>query len=169
MPLAVELSAGWIDMLSMGDITAEIEQGLDLLETSTQDIPGRQRSVRAIFEGTWRRLSPEEQSLFGKLCIFRGGFTRKAAKEVAGASLRQLAGLLSKSLLLFDRKTNRYDIHRLLRQYGLERLVGDPAKERAVRDRFSAYCLETIAALRVRGAYYPIYFVLLSDFHSINR
>ncbi len=147
MPLAVELSAGWIDMLSMSDITAEIEQGLDLLETSTQDIPERQRSVEAIFEGTWRRLSPDEQSLFGKLCLFRGGFTRKAAKEVAGASLRQLAGLMSKSLLLFDRKTDRYDIHRLLRQYGLERLADDPENEQATRDGHSAYYLETIAAL----------------------
>ena len=147
MPLAVELSAGWIDMLSMSDITDEIEQGLDLLETATQDIPERQRSVLAIFESTWRRLSPAEQSMFGKLCIFRDGFTRKAAEEVAGASLRQLAGLMSKSLLLFDRQTNRYDIHRLLRQYGLERLADDPENEQAARDGHSTHYLENIAVL----------------------
>ena len=147
MPLAVELSAGWIDMLSMSDIASEIEQGLDLLETATHDVPERQRSMQAIFEGTWRRLSPVEQVLFGKLCIFRGGFTRKAAIEVAGASLRQLAGLLGKSLLLFDRHTSRYDIHRLLRQYGLDQLAIDRASEQAVNGRHSAYYLETIAAL----------------------
>jgi len=147
MPLAVELSAGWTDMLSLSDITNEIEHGLDLLETSTKDIPARQRSVQAIFEGTWRRLSPVEQSLFSKLCIFRGGFTRKAAKEVAGASIRQLAGLTSKSLLLFNRQTSRYDIHRLLRHFGLGRLADDPLREQAARDKHSAYYLETIAAL----------------------
>jgi len=147
MPLALELSAGWIDMLSLSEIINEIEQGIEILETSLHNVPERQRSMEAIFEGTWRRLSPVEQSLFRKLCIFRGGLTRKAAKEVAGASLRQLAGLMSKSLLLFDRQTSRYDIHRLLRHYGLEQLAVEPANEQAVRDRHSAYFLETIAAL----------------------
>jgi len=147
IPLALELSAGWVDMLSLGDIASEIEQGLDLLETATQDVPERHRSMEAVFNGTWRRLSLVEQSLFAKLCVFRGGFTRKSAKEVAGASLAELSELMSRSLLLFDRDTNRYDIHRLLRRYGLEQLAIDPALECDGRERHSDYFLKTIAAL----------------------
>jgi predicted ATPase len=139
MPLALELAAGWVDMLSLSDIAAEIRGGMDFLETDALDMPDRHRSVEAIFEGTWRRLEPAEQVVFTQLCVFRGGFTRQAAREITGATLRQLAGLMNKSLLLFDRKINRYHIHRLLRYYGLKRLADAPEREQAFRDGHCDY------------------------------
>ncbi len=132
MPLALELAAAWTSALQLPEIAAEIERSLDFLETEMRDMPERQRSVRAVFESSWRRLSEDERAVFSKLSVFRDGFTRDAAIVVAGASLRSLTGLVNKSLLMRD-KNGRYQIHELLRQYAEEALeqsgVADPIHE----------------------------------------
>ena len=116
MPLGILLSAAWVDLLSPQEIANEISQSIDFLETELRDVPDRQRSIRAVFEHSWRRLDEAERSVFMKLSVFRGGFTRVAAQSVAQASLRSLSALLNKSLL--QREPNgRYTIHELLRQY----------------------------------------------------
>ena len=144
MPLAIELAATWVDVLSLVDIAAEIQRGLDFLATEWQDAPERHRSVRAAFDASWRRLTEAEQAVFAQLCVFRGGFTREAAREVAGADLRTLAQLVDKSLLRFSRSQRRYDVHELLRQYGCERLAADREQEHVIRDRHSAYFCDAL-------------------------
>ena len=139
MPLGIELAAAWVDVLPLADIAAEIQRGLDFLATEWQDAPKRHRSVRAAIDTSWSRLTETEQAAYAQLCVFRGGFAREAAKEVAGADLRTLARLVEKSLLRFSREQERYDVHELLRQYGCERLAADPEQEHEVRDRHSAY------------------------------
>jgi predicted ATPase/DNA-binding SARP family transcriptional activator len=107
MPLGIELAASWVDMLSLADIAAEIQQGLDFLEKEVRNVPERHRSIRAVFDTSWGRLSEAEQDVFAQLSVFRGGFTREAAQEVTAtreglpASLRMLATLSNKSLLGF--------------------------------------------------------------------
>ena len=91
MPLGIELAASWADLLSLEAIAAEIQANLDFLETDVRNISDRHRSIRAVFETSWKRLGRDEREVFAQLSVFRGGFTRKAALEVAGASLRQLA------------------------------------------------------------------------------
>jgi len=73
-----------------------------------------------------------------KLAVFRGGCTRDAAADVAGASLAVLATLVDKSLLRRTR-TGRYDLHELIRQYALAKLAEDPQEHVATRDQHSAY------------------------------
>ena len=104
----------------------------------------RHRSVRAAFDTSWRRLTEAEQTVFAQLCVFRGGFRRAAAQEVAGADVRTLARLVDKSLLSFSRSQGRYDVHELLRQYGRDRLAADSQQEHAVRDRHSAYFCDAL-------------------------
>jgi predicted ATPase/DNA-binding SARP family transcriptional activator len=139
MPLGIELAASWVDMLSPADIAAEIRQSIHFLETGVRDIPERHRSMRAAFDTSWQRLSEVERNVFSDLSVFRGGFTRKAAQQVTGAALNLLATLAGKSLLQYDKKRDRYQIHELLRQYGADKLAEDPAHEAEVRDRHSAY------------------------------
>ena len=137
MPLAIELSANWVRVLSCEEIANEIERSLDILETSARNVEPRHRTMRAVFEPTWDRLTNGERNVFMRLSVFRGGFTREAAEAVAGSTLRTLTALVDRSLL--DVKENgRYDIHELLRQYGLEHLLqsGDFV---STRDRHSAY------------------------------
>ena len=117
MPLAIVLAAAWVDLLSIGEIAAEVATNIDFLETDMGDVPDRQRSVRAVFDYTWRLLDSSERSTFAALSVFRGGFTRDAAQAVAGASLRNLSMLAGKSLIAANPDTGRYTVHELLRQY----------------------------------------------------
>ncbi len=139
LPLAVELAAGWTNVLSLADIVVEIEHGLSFLESDLYDLPDRHRNMKAVFEVSWQRLASDERDLFSQLCIFRGGFTRQAAAQVVGATLRKLVTLVNRALLQYDRELNRYQIHRLLRQFGAEKLARDPAAEKIVRQRYCSF------------------------------
>ena len=94
MPLGLELAAAWVEMLTLAEIAQEIEQSLDFLQVDWPQMPARQRSMCGVFEWSWHLLSDAERQLLRQLAIFRGGFTRTAAEQVAGASLRLLTSLL---------------------------------------------------------------------------
>ena len=127
MPLGILLAAAWVDTLRIEEIADEIERSLDFLESEASDTPDRHRSVRAVFDYSWALLNDDERRIFAALSVFRGGFTREAAEEIAGASLRNLANLVSKSLIVSDRDSGRYHVHELLRQYAEEELSRDPS------------------------------------------
>jgi predicted ATPase/class 3 adenylate cyclase len=149
MPLGIELAASWVNMLTAAEIAEEIRVSLDFLETRLRDVDKRHRSIRAVFDSAWDRLSRAERDLFQKLTVFQGGFTRKAAHDVAGASLDLLGRLASRSLLQFDQKRHKYEIHELLRQFGEERLAQDEEKARSLRGRHSGYYCDLLAGLEV--------------------
>jgi len=128
MPLGILLAAAWVDMLPAAEIASEIAKNLDFLETEMLDVPDQQRSVRAVFDYSWNLLGPEEREIFSSLSVFRGGFTRVAAEAVAGASLRNLATLANKSLLMANADTGRYRVHELLRQYAEDEMRKDVAR-----------------------------------------
>jgi predicted ATPase len=128
MPLGILLAASWADTVRVDEIATEIGRSMDFLETETRDMPDRHRSMRAVFDYSWTMLNEGERRMFAALSVFRGGFTREAAEVIAGASLRSLANLVSKSLVAFDRETGRYAIHELLRQYADEELQLDQAR-----------------------------------------
>jgi len=136
MPLGIELAAAWLALLEPDEIAAEIERSLDLLVTDVGDVPQRQRSLRAVFDGSWSLLSEQERLTVQRLSVFRGGFGRKAAECVGKVSLQTLFALVNKSWVQRD-AGGRYQIHDLLRRYGEERLERDPTLEAAVRDRHS--------------------------------
>jgi len=120
-PLAIELAAAWVRMLSLEEIAQEIASNLDFLTSPMRNIPERHKSLRAVFAHSWKLLSSEERHVLCRLAVFRGGFQRQAAEQVAGATLPVLMSLLSKSLLL-RRENGRFDLHALIRQCALERL-----------------------------------------------
>lgn len=139
MPLGILLASAWMDLLSPQEIAAEISKSLDFLEVELRDMPARQRSLRAVFETSWERLTQAERDLFKTLSVFRGGFTREAAGEVAGASLHELAGLANKSFLRRDHISGRYEVHELLRQYAEERLATVPKAKVAAHESHAVY------------------------------
>ncbi|MDH5332999.1 MAG: adenylate/guanylate cyclase domain-containing protein, partial [Thermoleophilia bacterium] len=126
MPLGIELAAAWVSMLSCGEIADEIERNVDFLATSTRDVPERHRSLRAAFDQSWRLLTEEQRDAFAKLSVFRGGFDREAAVAIAGADLRLLPELASKSLVRRP-DFGRFELHELLRQYAAEKLAAESA------------------------------------------
>ena len=138
MPLAVELAAAWVDMLSLAEIVTEIQRSLDFLVTDTRNVPARQRSIRAVFDSTWHRLTDDERRVFAQLSVFRDGFTRDASQIVVGATLPVLVRLARKHLLQYDDMRKRYHCHALLRQYAEERL-GTSAEGERLRDLHCGY------------------------------
>ncbi|HEY3289375.1 MAG TPA: tetratricopeptide repeat protein, partial [Anaerolineae bacterium] len=121
MPLAIELAATWVRVLSCRDIAVEVERNLDFLATTAQDIPRRHRSIRAVFDQSWGMLNAEEKRVMTRLSVFRGGIDLDAARHVAGATLPILVELVSKSLVR-KAANHRFDLHELIRQYAQEQL-----------------------------------------------
>ena len=146
LPLAIELAAAWLPVLTCPDIAAEIARNLDLLSSTARDVPERHRSIQAVFDQSWHMLSADEQRVLSALSVFHGSFTRAAAHTVAGADLKTLSALIAKSLL---RRTpeGRFDLHELVRQYAAAKLHLDPAKASEVKERHAGYYLDLI----VRG------------------
>lgn len=149
LPLGIELAAAWVRVLSCHEIAQEIERNLDFLTASTRDVPARHHSIRAVFDHSWKLLSTEEQWVLRQLSVFRGGFQREAAAQVAGASLRELAGLVDKSLVSpplssppkGETEGGRYHLHELLRQFSAAKLDAAPAEQAATLARHSDYFL----------------------------
>jgi predicted ATPase/DNA-binding SARP family transcriptional activator len=143
MPLALELAASWTRILSSQEIADQIERDIHFLTSSMRDLPERHRAMHAVFDASWGMLTPEEQGVLSKLTVVRGGLSRPAAEQVAGASLSVLASLVSKSLM---RRIGwaRYDLHELVRQYACARLAADPQQEAAARGRHGEYYLALV-------------------------
>ena len=137
LPLAIILAAGWSSLLRPSEIVREIERGSDILESNLRDLPHRQRSMRAIFEQTWQRLSQPERDLYMRLSLFRGGFTEEAARQIAAATLPTLRDLADRALV-WRNGGGRYQLHELLRQYASDKL-NDTLQDRVLHQRYSDY------------------------------
>lgn len=170
MPLGIILSAGWLALLTPAEIVEEIVSGLDFFDTEATDLPDRQRSIRIIFDYSWESMTADEQQVFMKLSIFRGGFSRQAAQEVTGATLQNLMSLVNKSLIRRDAVTGRYDIHELLRQYAEQQLSSHDLTE-ATRQAHSAFFvgLAQQAERELRYANQEYWFRMLSEEHDNLR
>lgn len=129
LPLGIEIAAAWTRSMDCESIRSEIQKSLGFLESTRRDIPERQRSLRAVFESSWARLSEAEQKTFAALSVFRGGFTREAAEQVAG----KIDALVDKSLV--QKNGERFELHEVTRQFAEENLR---AKKKA-RDAHAAY------------------------------
>jgi len=137
IPLAIEMAANWTNSLTCDAIADAIQNNIDFLTSREQNIPERHRSMRAVYNHSWRLLFEEERRVFERLSVFHGGFTREAAEQVEGATLETLASLVDKSFLKQD-SSGRYDIHELLRQYGAEQLAKSDGTK-AAADRHLAF------------------------------
>ncbi len=138
MPLAIELAAAWVRVISCVEIVQEIERGLAFLPPLSWGATQRHRSMRAVFDHSWSLLSSEEQRVFRQLSVFRGGFRRDAAEQVIGTTLMHLAALVDKSLMRRG-ATGRYDMHELIRQYAAMKLQETPEEQVVVLDRHCDY------------------------------
>ncbi|MBL8102879.1 MAG: tetratricopeptide repeat protein [Anaerolineales bacterium] len=152
-PLGIELAAAWVRTLSCEEIAQEIERGLDFLSASSKDMPPRHRSMRAVFDHSWKLLPEVEQNVLLRLSIFQGGFSREAAQQVASASLPILSALVTKSLVRRS-GSGRYDLHEVIRQYSFEELSNQPKVKKEVAARHGHYFMGYLRQqdLRLRSA-----------------
>jgi tetratricopeptide (TPR) repeat protein len=134
-----------VRLLPASEIAAQLETSLDFIETDLHDVPARQRSMRAVLDHSWNLLAALPRAVIEALSVFRGGFTHKATRAVAGASLPELRALVDRSLIQ-PAEGGRFELHELLRQYAAEKLGQTPAAMQAARDRHAAYYASALAA-----------------------
>jgi predicted ATPase/DNA-binding NarL/FixJ family response regulator len=140
MPLAIELAANWLRTLPLETIATEIERGLDLLKTRDRDREVRHRSMRTVFDSSWKLLTEDERYIMQRYSQFCGGATAEALREVTGATVDVLADLVDQSMLTKD-GDGRYQINELLRQYAEEQFAISPDYQ-AGSEAYAAYFLK---------------------------
>ncbi|MFB9993342.1 hypothetical protein ACFFLM_15335 [Deinococcus oregonensis] len=123
LPLAIELAANWMRMLTPGQILNELHASLNLLDLPLLDLPERHRNLRVVLEQSWQHLTPRNQEVLAALIVFQGGFTFEAATAVTGATLFDLQALVDKSMLRVD-LTGRFSRHPLIAQLSRHHLDG---------------------------------------------
>ena len=132
LPLGIILAAAWVDVLSVEEIAEEIQHNFDFLEDELATLPRRQRSIRAVLQQTWGRLTDQERRSFMRLSVFRGGFNRQTAQDVTETGIHTLQSLLGKALI--QRKaTGRFDFHALIREFAQEKLSTNEPDNRTYR------------------------------------
>jgi len=154
LPLALELAASGSYHRSFAEIAVELEHSFDSLAVPLHDLPPRHRSLRAVFDQSWRLLSPVEREAIQALAVFRGSFDLAAAERVAETTATTLLALRDKSLLQ-DVANGRFAIHETIRQYAEAQRCSTSVADRAC-ERHSAYYREqsALADLHLTGADY---------------
>lgn len=143
MPLGILLAAAWTEVLSCAEILANMASSFDLIDSDWSDLPPHQRGLRATFNYSWRLLNEPERRLLAGLSVFRGGFTRLAAEQVSGCSIRELLSLVDKSLVARSPE-GRFEVHELVRQFAAEKLSADPLVEARIRAAHSRHYLKSL-------------------------
>jgi predicted ATPase/class 3 adenylate cyclase len=132
LPLALELAAARVKVLTPQRILERLERSLDLLTSGSLDAPERQRTLRAAIEWSFDLLEPSEQGLYAELAVFAGSFDVEAAESVCGANLDALQSLVEKSLLR-QTEEGRLFMLETIRAHALERLAALPAADEVRR------------------------------------
>jgi DNA-binding SARP family transcriptional activator/predicted ATPase/Tfp pilus assembly protein PilF len=140
LPLALILAARWAAALPLAAIARELEAGLDVLSAdSGYQVPERHHSMRVVLQATWARLRTLQRRALRRLAVFQPGFTREAARAVAGVRPETLLMLGEAALVGRDPAAERYALHELVRQYAAEQLARHPKEEAATRAQHAAY------------------------------
>ena len=147
IPLALELAASWLKVLSCAQIAEEIANGMDILVTRHQNVAARHRSMRVILDQSWQLLSSDAQAVLRYLSVFQGGFLPDAA-SVIGADLMTLAELVDVAWI-YRTPDGRYQMHELLCQYAADKLAQQPGEEADAQERHMTFFLRLVGGLEV--------------------
>jgi predicted ATPase/class 3 adenylate cyclase len=120
LPLALELAAARVRLLSPAQLLERLTGRLDLLKAG-RGVDPRQQTLRATIEWSHDLLDADEQRLFARLGVFAGGCTLEAAEAICNADLDTLQSLVDKSLVRV-REGNRFWMLETIREYALDRL-----------------------------------------------
>ena len=136
LPLAIELAAARVSLLSPGAMLKRLGDRLKLLTGGARDAPQRQQTLRNTLMWSHELLTAGERTLFARLAVFVGGFTLEAAEAVCGAEIDTLAALVDRSVV--RREGERFDMLETIRDFALEQLAASVDGD-AFLDRHAAY------------------------------
>jgi predicted ATPase len=160
LPLALELAAARVRVLSPAALLARLGQSLSLLTDGARDLPMRQRTLRATIAWSYDLLTRDEQALFRRLAMFAGTFSFEAARAVANtgdeaATLDLLASLAENNLLgTADGPGDepRFRMLETVREFALDQLEACGEADACFRAH-ATFCVEfaVLAARHLRG------------------
>jgi len=145
LPLGIELAAAWVRVLSLDQLSEQLEDRLRLL--SGAQWSGRHETLRDTIRWSYEQLDDDQAALFVQLSVFSGGFSLEAAEAVCGADgasrldlLDLIMALVDKSMVVTQRGAGhiRFRMLSTLRQFGEEQLRVDGG-DTALRDRHCEY------------------------------
>jgi predicted ATPase/Tfp pilus assembly protein PilF len=138
IPLAIELAAARVRVLSPAQIAERLDHSFALLTGGTRDAAPRQQTLRAAIDWSYDLLTDPERTLFARLSVFAGGFTLDAAEAVCGGDrippgelLDLLTHLVDKSLVVVEERRGEARCRMLetIREYAADRLAGSGEAE----------------------------------------
>jgi tetratricopeptide (TPR) repeat protein len=149
LPLAIELAAARIKLLSPSAMEARLESRLQLLTGGATDLPERQQTLRGAIDWSYGLLGEAEQKLFRRLAVFSGGCTLEGVEAVCNTRqdldldvFEGIASLVDKSLVqqIEGQTESRFVMLETIREFGLEHL-GTSKEENATARAHAAYCV----------------------------
>ncbi len=150
LPLAIELAAARVKVLSPASLLTRLASRLQLLTGGALDLPQRQQTLRAAMDWSYDLLNPAEQKLFRRLSVFVGGCNLEGVEAVCGAKgdldldlLDGMGSMVDKSLVLQVPATGgeaRFSMLETIREYAREKLEVS-GEEAATKRAHAAYCL----------------------------
>jgi predicted ATPase len=159
IPLAIELAAARVKVLSIPNLAQRLNERFKILTGGSRSALPRQKTLGALIDWSYDLLTPQEQTLFTRLGIFAGGFALDAATAVCTGDgieeldvLDLLASLTDKSLVVADTagEHERYHLLESTRAYALEKLTGAGERERVARRHGEYFRAQAQAADDVR-------------------
>ncbi|HYW22681.1 MAG TPA: LuxR C-terminal-related transcriptional regulator [Terriglobales bacterium] len=163
IPLAIELAASWVRVLSPRELLARLDNRFDVLAAARRDLPPRQRTMHATVEWSHRLLTDHERVLFRRLAVFQGTFGLDAAEAICGwAPLApgRVAGLLGdlvgRSMVVAERGPadtgGRCHLLETLRDFAAEQLAAAGEQDELSRRHFAHWlsAAEKIDGVRLR-------------------
>jgi len=151
LPLALELAAAWVPVISLKQVVARLDEGLSLLGHAQPGTPSRHRTMRAALEWSYKLLDPSLQAAFERLSVCAGGFTLAGADAVlagvpveGSSPLDVVAALVARSLVVADTAGDeaRYRLLEPVRQFAIEKLQIRAGASNDPRDRYLRYLVE---------------------------
>lgn len=149
LPLAIELAASRLRVLTPRALLDRLQSGIAVLSGGRRDASRRHQALQATITWSYELLSSEERLLFRQLSVFPGGFTLEAAEAVAALGmsdvdlLDRIALLVQRSLIRTEEvdAEPRFRMLNTIREFGIAELDTSPEKE-ATRARFAHYYVE---------------------------
>jgi predicted ATPase/DNA-binding CsgD family transcriptional regulator len=164
VPLAIELAATRLKLLSAEQLAARLDDRFQLLVGGSPTAPGRHQTLRATLDWSYQLLTEPERTLLRRLASFTGGWTLAAAEEVASGNgieapqvLNLLEQLLDKSLVIVDAQARdevRFRFLETIRQYAWERLL-ESGEADFVRQRHLNWCVQLASDIQPPGMHHP--------------
>ena len=162
IPLAIELAAARIKLLSPREIADRLHDMFRLLTGGSKKALARQQTLQALIDWSYDLLTEQEQTLLARLGVFTNGFSLSAAERVGSGGtieaddvLELLSQLVQKSLVVAERRGegSRYMLFETIRQYAGAKLVAS-GEALAVRDRHLHWSIE-VAESEELGVFGP--------------